>query len=68
MPRSILFSVALIVVGVVLLIWGLTASESFASDVSEVVEGTPSSKSMTLIVIGALTGVAGIVGLVRGRS
>ena len=46
MPRSAMFSVVLLVLGVVVFIWGFNASESLASNVSETVQGAPSNKAM----------------------
>ncbi|HYC79351.1 MAG TPA: DUF3185 family protein [Planctomycetota bacterium] len=57
----------LLVVGVVLVIWGLNASDSFSSEVSEAVTGSPSDKAMWLLGGGLLLGVAGLFGLLRGR-
>ena len=51
------------VVGVILLVWGLDAKDSPASAVSEVVQGSPSDKSIFLIVGGALLTVVGGVAL-----
>lgn len=50
-------SIALLLVGVVLLLFGLNAHDSLASTAKEAVTGTPTEKSMTLIVCG----LAGIV-------
>jgi hypothetical protein len=62
-PISLIFLVA----GIVLLIFGLNASQSVASSVSEVVTGTPTDRSMWLIILGAIGIVAGGVGLFAGR-
>lgn len=61
------FSLVFLVVGAVLLIYGLNASDSVASSVSEAVTGTPTDKSMWLIILGAVGIVAGGVGLFAGR-
>ena len=53
--------IALLVGGVILLVFGLNASESFASDVSEMVTGSPTDRSMWMIVLGSAAGVAGLV-------
>lgn len=63
---SRLVSVALLVVGVILLVFGINASESLASEVSEIVEGSPTDKSIWLIAGGALLAILGLGGLVRG--
>lgn len=61
-------AVVLLVIGVIVLIFGLNAGESFASEVSEVVRGTPTDRSIVLIVIGSLLGIAGLVGLFAGAK
>ncbi len=68
MNRSILLPLAITVVGIVLLIWGLNASESLASEVSEAIEGAPSNKSIALITIGALVSLVGLISLFRRRA
>lgn len=52
-------SIALLVVGVVLLIFGINAHESVVSSAKEAVTGTPTDKSLWLIVLG-------IVGILVG--
>jgi len=52
-------SIALLVIGIVLLVYGLNAGDSIASEAKEVVTGTPTDKSLFLII-------AGIVGIVVG--
>lgn len=63
MNRTVLISlgVALFVVGVVLLIDGLKAEDSFGSDVSRFFTGNPSDRSMYLIFGGVGIGVLGAV-------
>jgi hypothetical protein len=53
--------IALLVGGVILLVFGLNASDSFASEVSEVFTGSPTDRSMWMIVLGAATAVGGLV-------
>lgn len=60
-------SLVFLVAGVVLLVFGLNSSDSIASSVSEAVTGTPTDKSMWLIILGAVGVVAGGVGLFAGR-
>ena len=52
--------IALLVGGVILLVFGLNASDSFASEVSEVFTGSPTDRSMWMIVLGSVTAVAGL--------
>ena len=47
-------SLALLIAGVILLIFGLNAGGSFASETKEALTGTPTDKSMWLIVLGAI--------------
>ncbi len=58
-------SIALVVVGVILLVLGAQASGSFTSNVSEAFTGAPSDKTIWLIVGGALCSILGVVGLIR---
>ncbi len=56
-------SIALLVVGILLLVWGLGASDSFTSHVSETVNGAPANKTIWLIGSGVVLTVAGFFGL-----
>lgn len=57
-------SLALLAVGVVLTIWGVTALESFSSDVSRFFTGSPTNKTVWLMVGGIATGIVGLFGLI----
>lgn len=59
---------ALLAVGVLLLIMGFNASESFSSEVSEAVRGTPTDRSIWFLVGGGVMGVVGLGMLLMGRS
>jgi len=59
-------AIALLVIGVILLIFGLNAGDSLASNVKETVTGTPTDKSMWLIIGGVAGIIVGGVGLLRG--
>jgi|JI10StandDraft_1071094.scaffolds.fasta_scaffold3132751_1 hypothetical protein len=61
------FALGILIVGVILLVWGLDAKDSPASAVSEVVQGSPSDKSIFLIVGGALLSVVGGLALLVRR-
>ncbi|MCB9919614.1 MAG: DUF3185 family protein [Planctomycetes bacterium] len=56
-----LVGILLFVAGVVLLIFGINATESFASSVSEVFTGNPTDRSMWLVLGGIVTCVVGAV-------
>jgi len=51
--------VALLVVGIVLVVWGANASQSFSSEVSKFFTGAATNKAMYMIVGGALAVVVG---------
>lgn len=59
-------SIALLAIGVLLLILGLSAGDSIASNVKESVAGTPTDKSLWLIIGGVLGIIIGGFGLARG--
>lgn len=61
--------IALLVGGAVLLVFGLNASQSFASDVSEAFTGSPTDRSIWLLVSGSVAVIAGgLMTLVPGSS
>lgn len=64
MNKSI--SIALLVVGVVLTVWGIGASDSVGSGVSRFFTGAPTDKTVWLLVSGILVGIVGLFGVVRG--
>jgi hypothetical protein len=61
-------SLAIFVIGVVLLVLGLNASDSFASEVSELFGGSPTDKAIWLLVGGIFATIVGGVGLLRGSG
>jgi len=64
MPNKAI-GLALLVIGVILLIFGINASDSVGSEVKEAFTGTPTDKSIWMIVGGALLGVLGLVAVTR---
>jgi len=56
---------ALIVVGIVLLIYGLDASNSASSDVSRVFTGAPTDKTLWLLLGGTSSAIIGAVMALR---
>jgi uncharacterized membrane protein len=60
-------SLALLVVGIILTIYGISAADSVGSDVSRLFTGAPTDKSVWLLVGGIVAGIIGLVGLFRGR-
>lgn len=59
--------IALLVVGIVLTIFGINASESFGSEVSRFFTGTPTDKSIWLLLAGLISAIVGFF-LTLGRS
>ena len=58
-------SAALLVVGILLTIWGFSASESFSSDVSRFFNGSPTDKAIWLLVGGVVVAIVGLFNLLR---
>jgi hypothetical protein len=58
---------ALLVGGIILIISGVNASQSFSSDVSRFFTGAATNKAMWFLVGGAAAAVAGLV-LLKGRN
>jgi hypothetical protein len=52
-------SIAILVAGIVLLIFGINAHESVGSEAKELVTGTPTDKSLWLIVGGIVAIIVG---------
>jgi len=61
-------SIAILVVGVILLIFGINAHDSLASGAKELVTGTPTDKSMWLIILGVVGIIVGGLGALFRRS
>lgn len=59
-------SVALLVASIFLIIWGVSAMESFSSDVSRFFTGSPTNKAVYLMIGGLVAGIVGLYGVVRG--
>lgn len=59
-------SVALLVVGILLTSWGVSAMKSFSSDVSEFFTGSPTNKAVWLLVGGIVAAIIGLFGLISG--
>ncbi|MFO1446969.1 MAG: DUF3185 family protein [Opitutaceae bacterium] len=60
-------SLPIFIVGVVLLGFGIQASDSITSTFSRAFTGEPTDKSLWLIALGLLAMVSGGIGLVIGR-
>ncbi len=63
-----MLSLALLAGGVVLIIFGISAADSFNSQVSEFFTGSPTDKAIWMLVIGIVLAIAGLGGTVFGGS
>ena len=61
-------SLALLVIGAILLFYGLKAGDSVSSDVSRAVSGTPTHETVWFLVGGVFAGLLGLFGLLRGTG
>ena len=59
-------SIVLLVGGVVLMIMGFQATNSFGSDLSRFFTGSPTDKAIWMLIGGVVAGVIGLLGLTRG--
>lgn len=58
---------ALVAVGILLLVWGVNASDSFGSEVSRIFRGTPTDRTVWLLLGGAAATASGLVLLLRRK-
>jgi hypothetical protein len=61
-------SLALLAGGIVLIIYGLSASDSIGSSFSRLFTGSPTDKTIWLLVGGILAAAIGTGGLMRGSK
>ncbi len=59
---------ALLIGGIILLVFGFNASHSFTSDVSRTFTGSPTDRSIWMLVVGAVLAVVGLFSLLRGMT
>ena len=59
-------SLALLAGGILLLIFGVSATRSFSSDISRFFTGSPTDKAIWMLIGGAVLSIVGVVGLLRG--
>jgi len=63
-----LMSLAFLVIGIVLAIYGVSALDSFSSDISRFFTGSPTNKTVWLLIGGVVAIVIGAAGLLRGHT
>jgi hypothetical protein len=61
-------SLALLVAGIILIGYGITASNSFSSSVSRTVNGSPTNQTLWFLVGGGAAAVVGLAGVMRGSK
>ncbi len=61
-------SIAILVGGVVLMVIGITATNSFSSDVSRFFSGSPTDKAIWMLVGGSVAVAVGLTMTLRGRN
>jgi hypothetical protein len=61
-------SLALLVGGVILMIIGINATDSFSSDVSRFFTGSPTDKAVWMLIGGSVAAVIGLVSTLRGSK
>ena len=61
-------SLVLLVGGVVLIITGINATNSFSSDVSRFFTGSPTDKAVWMLIGGIVTAIIGLAGPLRGSK
>jgi uncharacterized protein DUF3185 len=52
--------------GGILIIFGVSAAQSFSSDISRFFTGSPTDKAIWMLVGGVVAAIVGVVGLWRG--
>ncbi len=60
-------SLALLIIGAGLMIYGFNASDSISSDFSRFFTGAPTQKAIWLLFGGLICFLTGLVGMIRGR-
>ena len=59
-------SLAILAGGILFIIFGVSAAESFRSDISRFFTGAPTDKAIWMLVGGIGAAVVGLIGLLRG--
>ena len=63
-----LLSVAFLAVGILLIIFGVNATNAFSSDVSRFFTGAPTDKAIWMLIGGIVAAVVGLFGLLRSTK
>ena len=60
--------IALLIGGVVLMIFGYQATNSFGSDVSRFFTGSPTDKAIWMLIGGIVAAIVGLIGTLRSSK
>ncbi len=60
-------SLAILAGGIVLVTYGVAASKSFSSDISRFLTGSPTDKTIWMLVGGVVAIIIGLAGLLHGQ-
>jgi hypothetical protein len=61
-------SLALLVGGIVLIVYGVSASDSVGSQFSELFTGAPTDKAIWMLIGGIVASIVGLAGMLRGSK
>jgi hypothetical protein len=61
-------SLGLLAGGIVLIVLGVNATNSFSSDFSRFFTGSPTDKAMWMLIGGSVAAVVGLAALLRGQK
>lgn len=67
-PMNKSIFIALLIVGIILMVFGISASDSLGSDFSRFFTGSPTNKAIWLLIAGVAATVAGAGGLTFGAK
>ena len=63
-----IISIVLLIGGVMLMIFGIQATNSFSSDVSRFFTGSPTDKAIWMLIAGVIVAFIGLFGVMRGSK
>jgi hypothetical protein len=63
--NKIIISLTLLIGGIALMIYGITATHSFGSEVSRFFTGSPTDKAIWMLIGGTVAAVIGLVSTLR---
>ncbi len=67
-PMNKIISLALLIGGIVLIVYGINSANSVGSDFSRLFTGSPTDKSIWLLVGGVVAAAIGGIGFFRGAK